>query len=93
MNNVNKAAFIEIIIKENNCTKKEAESAINMFTDGIKKGLAKADKITIIGFGTFYKQHRKAGKGHNPRTGEEIKIPAAVLPKFKAGQGLKDVCK
>ena len=53
--------------------------------------MAKADKVTLIGFGTFYKLKRKAGKGRNPRTGEEIKIPAAVLPKFKAGQGLKDV--
>ena len=93
MNNLNKAALIELIAKESKCNKKEAESAIAMFVEGIKQGLKKADKITLVGFGTFYKQKRKAGKGRNPRTGEEIKIPAVVLPKFKAGQGLKDSCK
>jgi DNA-binding protein HU-beta len=90
MKNINKAELIELIAKNNTCTKKEAEDAIGMVVDGIKQGLTQADKVTLIGFGTFYKQQRKAGKGRNPRTGEEIKIPASVLPKFKAGQALKD---
>jgi DNA-binding protein HU-beta len=73
--------------------KKEAESAIDMFISGIKAGFAKAEKITLVGFGSFYKQHRQASKGRNPNTGEAIDIAAAVLPKFKAGQALKDACK
>jgi DNA-binding protein HU-beta len=93
MKNINKAELIELIAKHNPCTKKEAEAAIGMVADGIKQGLTKADQVTLIGFGTFYKQHRKAGKGRNPRTGEEIKIPASVLPKFRAGQALKDAVK
>jgi DNA-binding protein HU-beta len=93
MENINRAALVEIMRIDNDCTKKEAESAIDMFIDGIKKGLAKADKVTLIGFGTFYKQNRAAGKGRNPRTGETIDIAASVLPKFKAGQALKDACK
>jgi DNA-binding protein HU-beta len=93
MKNLNKAELIALISTINKCSKKEAEDAIEMFVSGIKKGLAKADKVTLVGFGTFYKQNRKAGKGRNPRTGAEIKIPASVLPKFKAGQGLKDACK
>ena len=93
MKNINKAELIELMSKASQSSKKEAESAIDMFIDGIKKGLSKADRVILIGFGTFYKQHRKAGKGRNPKTGAEIKIPASVLPKFRAGQALKNACK
>jgi DNA-binding protein HU-beta len=93
MKNINKSELIELIAKNNPCTKKEADEAIEMFVDGIKQGLTKADQVTLIGFGTFYKQKREAGKGRNPRTGEEIKIPASVRPKFRAGQALKDTVK
>ena len=93
MRNINRQELIELITQDNNCSKKTAEEAINMFVGGIKRGLSSADKVTVIGFGSFYKQHRKAGKGHNPRTGEEINIAASVLPRFKAGKALKDVCK
>ena len=90
MGNINKSGLTEIISNKNKCSKKDAESVIDRFTESIKKGLVKADKITLVGFGTFYKQHRKAGKGRNPKTGAEIKISASVLPKFRAGQGLRD---
>ena len=93
MDNMNKSQLIELTASNNNCSKKTAEEAINMFTGGIEKGLASSEKIILTGFGTFYKQHRKAGKGRNPKTGEEINIAASVLPKFKAGQSLKKACK
>jgi len=96
MKNMNKAELIDLMSKsckgKCECSKKDVTCAVDMFIDGIKRGLAKADKVTLIGFGTFYKLKRKAGKGRNPRTGEEIKIPAAVLPKFKAGKALKEAC-
>ena len=93
MSNINKTQLTELIAKNNNCSKKTAEEAIDMFTRGIESGLSgAAEKITLIGFGTFYKQHRKATKGRNPRTGESLDIPASVLPKFKAGQSLKKAC-
>ena len=90
MKNINKSELVDAIAKHNDCTKKEAESAIEMFIGAVKNGLVKADKITLVGFGTCYKQKRKAGTGRNPRTGEAIKISASTLPKFKAGQGFKD---
>ena len=93
MNNMNKQELTTLISQNNDCSKKTAEEAIDMFTDGIKQGLATTDEIMLIGFGKFYKQNRKAGEGRNPRTGEKIKIPASVLPKFKPGQALKNACK
>jgi len=90
MKNMNKSELVAAIAQHNDCSKKDAECAIEMFVGAIKHGLVKADKITLVGFGTFYKQKRKAGTGRNPRTGAAIKISASTLPKFKAGQGLKD---
>jgi DNA-binding protein HU-beta len=46
-----------------------------------------------VGFGTFSVTKRKARKGRNPRTGEEIKIPATKAPKFTPGKGLKEAIK
>jgi DNA-binding protein HU-beta len=51
--------------------------------------LKKGDKLTLTGFGTFSIAKRKARIGRNPQTGKEIKIPAARVAKFKAGNLLK----
>lgn len=46
--------------------------------------------VTLVGFGTFYVGKRAARTGRNPRTGANIKIKAAKVPKFRAGKALKD---
>jgi DNA-binding protein HU-beta len=43
-----------------------------------------------VGFGTFAVGQRKARTGKLPGTKKEIKIPAAKVPKFKAGKNLKE---
>lgn len=54
-------------------------------------GGAKAgDTVTLVGFGSFSVKERAARTGRNPKTGEELKIPASKVPSFKAGKGLKD---
>jgi len=50
----------------------------------------KGDKVQLVGFGTFEVRERSARKGRNPQTGDEIDIPAASVPAFKAGKALKD---
>ena len=57
------------------------------------KALKKKDAVTLVGFGTFKVDKRKARKGRNPQTGEEIKIKAKKVPKFIAGKALKDAVK
>ena len=52
--------------------------------------MKKKDTVALVGFGTFKVAQRKARKGRNPQTGEEIKIKAKKVPKFLAGKGLKD---
>lgn len=71
-------------------SKKDAEKAVTATIDAITTALAEGDKVQLIGFGTFEVRERAERKGHNPRTGKEMVIPASKAPAFKAGKGLKD---
>lgn len=71
------------------CSKKEAQAAVDCVIDSITKALKKKDTVTLVGFGTFKVARRKARKGRNPQTGEEIKIKATNVPKFVPGKALK----
>lgn len=89
MAQMTKEALIEAVAK-GCCSKKEAADALNAVLDTISKALARGDKITLTGFGTFSVSKRAARMGVNPRTGAKIKIAATKVPKFKAGKSLKD---
>jgi len=86
-----KADIIEKMAKDAGISKVAASAALKSLTDSVTKALKKKDgKITLVGFGTFSKSRRKARKGRNPQTGEQIKIKASNAVKFKAGKKLKD---
>jgi DNA-binding protein HU-beta len=76
-------------------TKKEAKAAVDCIFSTITKALKKGkpEPVTVVGFGTFKVDKRKARKGRNPQTGEEIKIKAKKVPKFVPGKALKDAVK
>ena len=74
-------------------TKKDAQAAVDCVFSSITKALKKGDAVTLVGFGTFKVTKRKARKGRNPQTGEEIKIKASKAPKFTAGKSLKEAVK
>ena len=74
-------------------TKKEAQAAVDCVFASITKSLKKGDTATLVGFGTFKVMKRKARKGRNPQTGEEIKIKASKAPKFTPGKALKEAVK
>ncbi len=88
-----KAELIDAVAEGAKISKTAAAKAIDSMINGIKKSLKKGDKVTLVGFGTFSAVKRKARKGRNPRTGEEIKIPAAKVPKFISGKALKAAVK
>jgi len=88
-----KAELIDVIAKGADISKAAAGKALDSTLGGIKKSLKKGDKVTLVGFGTFSVTKRKARKGRNPRTGKEITIAAAKVPKFTAGKALKDTVK
>ncbi len=87
---MNKTELVAAIAKEADLTKVDAEKALKAFTETVSKELKKKGKVQLIGFGTFETAKRAARTGRNPQTGKDIKIPAAVVPKFKAGKALKD---
>ena len=86
---MNKGDLVNEVAKGVN-TKKEAQAAVDCIFDTITKALKKNDTVTLVGFGTFKVDKRKARKGRNPQTGEAIKIKAKKVPKFLAGKALKD---
>ena len=88
---MNKTELVAAIAEEAGLSKKDAEAAVNAFTEAVGNELKKGGKVQLIGFGTFEVAKRSARTGRNPQTGKEIKIAASKTPKFKAGKALKDL--
>ena len=72
-------------------SRKAATDAVDAVVDTITRAVASGERVAITGFGVFEKVARPARTGRNPRTGEAVKIKKTTVPKFKAGQGFKDV--
>ena len=85
-----KAELISAVAAEAGLKKVEAEKAVAAFIATVTAALKKGDKLSLVGFGTFSTSKRAARKGQNPQTGKKISIPAATVPKFKAGKTLKE---
>jgi DNA-binding protein HU-beta len=86
---MNKSELIETVSGDADISKAAAERALNSVVEAITKAVTKGDRVTLVGFGTFYSSKRAARTGKNPRTGEKIKIAAATVPKFSAGAAFK----
>jgi len=87
---VNKTELVAEVAKKADISKEAAALAVDATFDNITAALRSGDTVRIVGFGNFQVAQRKASTGRNPRTGEEIHIPASRVPKFKAGKALKD---
>ena len=90
---MNKTELIAAIAEKAELSKKDAEKALVAFIESVEGALAKDDKVQLVGFGTFEVKTRAARKGRNPRTKQEITIPASKAPAFKAGKAFKDAIK
>lgn len=87
---MNKAQLVEKVAGEVGLTKKDVNNVVDAMTSAITDSLAGGEKVTLVGFGTFQVQKRKARQGVNPQTGAKISIPAKDVPKFKPGKSLKE---
>ena len=85
-----KADLVNSIAEKAGLSKADAEKALKAFTDAVTDALKASEKVSLVGFGTFSVGERAARQGQNPQTGDKINIPAAKVPKFKAGKALKD---
>jgi DNA-binding protein HU-beta len=87
---VNKTELIEHIAKHADISKAAATRALESMIGAVKTTLKKGGSVSLVGFGTFAVGKRAARSGRNPRTGAQIKIKAAKVPKFRPGKALKD---
>ena len=87
---MNKADLINAVTEKAGLSKKDTEAVINAAIEAITEALKEGEKVQLVGFGAFEVKARAERIGRNPKTKEQIKIPASKVPVFKAGKALKD---
>ena len=91
MANVTKQDFVDRLTQKTGMGKRDAQKAVDAFLDTVTDSLTRGDSVTFTGFGKFSVAHRAERQGVNPRQpGQKVTIPAATVPKFSAGTGLKE---
>jgi DNA-binding protein HU-beta len=85
-----KTDLVSFIAEETGLTKADSSRALEAMMNGVIKGLKKEGKVTLTGFATFEKVHKKATTARNPRTGKEVPVAAKNVAKIKAGSKLKE---
>lgn len=86
-----KSELISAIAEKGVYSKKDAEKALSTVVDTITEALAKGDKVSIVGFGSFEVRDRAAKESINPATKQPVHVPAKKVPAFKAGKALKEI--
>lgn len=87
---MNKAELVSAVAEKTGMSKKDSEKAVNAAFDTITEAMAAGDKVQLVGFGAFEVKERGARIGRNPKTKEEIEIPASRVASFKVGKALKE---
>jgi len=87
---MNKAELIEEVANQTGLTKRTSGKAVDAVVSAISDCLARGEKVTLVGFGTFGVRQRKARTGRNPQTGATIEIQAKRVAKFLPGKTLKE---
>ncbi len=90
---MNKQALVEVIHGIIGGTKVQAEEVMESIIDNITKTLKRGEEVSIAGLGIFSVKARAARMARNPKTGEQVKVAATRVPKFRAAKALKDAVK
>jgi len=90
---MNKAELISAIAGKASLTKADARKALNAFIGAAGETMKKGERLTLVGFGSFSVAKRNARNGRNPRTGNQIKIAAKKVVRFKPGAELNKLVK
>jgi len=90
---MNKAELVEEVANQTGLKKRTSREVVDAVISTITDSLAREEKVTLVGFGTFQVMERKARRGVNPQTRETIQIPAKKVPKFRAGKSLREAVK
>lgn len=88
--NMNKTDLVKEVSKKVKTSQRSAQNIIDALAETVEKTLAKGNKVTLVGFGTFEARKRAERTGRNPQTGAAIKIAAKVSPVFVPGKKFKE---
>lgn len=86
-----KAEVAARLAEKTGISQKQSVEALEVFLNCIKQSLQNGDKVSLVGFGTFYIKEREARNGRNPRTGSNIQIPKKRVAAFKPGKSFREL--
>ena len=86
---MNKEELVQEVARQTKNPQSQVANVLTVLIETIEKSVAKGQKVTLVGFGTFEPRKRAARNGRNPQTGKPLKIPAKTIPVFKAGKEFK----
>ncbi|WP_199547485.1 HU family DNA-binding protein [Streptomyces sp. N35] len=87
---MNKAQLVEAIADKVG-GRQQASDAVDAVLDAIVRAVVSGDRVSVTGFGSFEKVDRPARYARNPQTGERVRVKKTSVPRFRAGQGFKDL--
>mgnify|MGYP006386311859 CR=1 FL=1 len=91
MQSITRSKLIDrLAIRAGNLTPKDVEVSVSLILEAIAEALARGDRVEIRGFGSFALNYRSPRNGRNPKTGEQVQVPAKNVPHFKAGKELRE---
>ena len=79
-----------ILRERTGISQKQALEAVELFLATVKDALKSGEKVSLVGFGTFFLKEKSARNGRNPRTGERIQIPPKSIVTFKPGKEFRE---
>jgi DNA-binding protein HU-beta len=88
---LNRKELVDAIQKHTAVARADVDKVLGSLIQQTQVAVKKGDRVSLVGFGTFERQDRKARTARNPRSGEPVKVKATKVPRFRAGQGFKDV--
>ncbi|MGD0230906.1 MAG: integration host factor subunit alpha [Syntrophorhabdales bacterium] len=85
-----KQEIVTTVYEKLGFSKRESSDIVEHFFKLVKERLAQGENVKISGLGNFVVKDKKARKGRNPQTGEEIEIAPRRVLSFRLSQVLKD---
>jgi DNA-binding protein HU-beta len=88
---LNRKELVDAIQKHTLVARTDVDKVLGSLIQHTQVAVKKGERVALVGFGTFERQDRKARTARNPRSGAPVKVKATKVPRFRAGQGFKDV--
>ena len=88
---MNRKELVDSIQKHTSVARADVDKVLGSLIQHTQVAVKKGERVALVGFGTFERQDRKARTARNPRSGDPVKVKATKVPRFRAGQGFKDV--